>query len=356
MLQHWPEWSVTQLTAAINQVPYVPGIIGTLNLFDPRPGSLTTATIERQGNSLALVPAVPRGAPPSANIEGGRDILDLRIPHFPINDTILADEVQDVRAFGRMDLQSFPVVVQQRLNSLGRKLDATLEHLRLGAVRGQVITRVNRDTGAPELSVNLFDAFGVVAPSTVGFEFSTVGGSEWLGLVTTTINGIIQTMEDELGASPPGVVALCGTSFWNALMVTAEVRDAVRYADASLLVGNASGGPIANPQPRPQSFQYRGVTFIRYAGRVGAYQFLDPATAQFIPVGVPDLFVEAYAPADYIETVNTPGLPRYAKQEPLDFGRGAMLEAQMNVLPICTQPRCLIKATFSMETPNEPTP
>jgi hypothetical protein len=61
-------------------------------------------------------------------------------------------------------------------------------------------------------------------------------------------------------------------------------------------------------------------------------------------VGVPDLFVEAYAPADYIETVNTLGLARYLKQEALDFDKGMAFEAQMNCLPICTIPRALVPA------------
>jgi hypothetical protein len=34
----------------------------------------------------------------------------------------------------------------------------------------------------------------------------------------------------------------------------------------------------------------------------------------FFPVGVPGLFRQYNAPADFVETANTIGLPRYAKQ------------------------------------------
>jgi hypothetical protein len=55
------------------------------------------------------------------------------------------------------------------------------------------------------------------------------------------------------------------------------------------------------------------------------------------------LFRTVYAPADYIETVNTIGLPRYAKQYPMPNDKGISLEMQMNALNYCTRPRVLIK-------------
>jgi Phage major capsid protein E len=50
------------------------------------------------------------------------------------------------------------------------------------------------------------------------------------------------------------------------------------------------------------------------------------------------------APADFVETANTIGLPRYAKQAvDQQFARWVMLHVQSNPLPICTRPRVLIK-------------
>jgi Phage major capsid protein E/Phage portal protein, lambda family len=64
----------------------------------------------------------------------------------------------------------------------------------------------------------------------------------------------------------------------------------------------------------------------------------------FFPVGVPGLFRQYNAPADFVETANTIGLPRYAKQAvDQQFARWVMLHVQSNPLPICTRPRVLIK-------------
>jgi hypothetical protein len=61
--------------------------------------------------------------------------------------------------------------------------------------------------------------------------------------------------------------------------------------------------------------------------------------------GVLELPGFAQDPAQYlVETANTIGLPRYAKQAvDQQFARWVMLHVQSNPLPICTRPRVLIK-------------
>src|ERR671918_3021157 len=67
--------------------------------------------------------------------------------------------------------------------------------------------------------------------------------------------------------------------------------------------------------------------------------FTDASKAYFFPVGLPGLFRQYNAPADFVETANTIGLPRYAKQAvDQQFARWVMLHVQSNPLPICTRP------------------
>ena len=53
------------------------------------------------------------------------------------------------------------------------------------------------------------------------------------------------------------------------------------------------------------------------------------------------------APADFNETVNTPGQPVYAKQEPRKFDRGTDLHTQSNPLPMCLRPSVLVKLSIN---------
>jgi hypothetical protein len=56
------------------------------------------------------------------------------------------------------------------------------------------------------------------------------------------------------------------------------------------------------------------------------------------------VFRQYNAPADFVETANTIGLPRYAKQAvDQQFARWVMLHVQSNPPPICTRPRVLVK-------------
>jgi hypothetical protein len=107
-----------------------------------------------------------------------------------------------------------------------------------------------------------------------------------------------------------------------------------RYLDGAFLrQGQARG-----------SFEYAGILFEEYRGKVGAVDFTDASKAYFFPVGMPGLFRQYNAPADFVETANTIGLPRYAKQAvDQQFARWVMLHVQSNPLPICTRPRVLIK-------------
>ena len=65
-----------------------------------------------------------------------------------------------------------------------------------------------------------------------------------------------------------------------------------------------------------------------------------------IPEGT-GIFRTWFAPADFVETVNTIGLPRYAKQRVMDFDKGVQIHTQSNPLPICLKPRAVIRCKMS---------
>jgi hypothetical protein len=129
---------------------------------------------------------------------------------------------------------------------------------------------------------------------------------------------------------------------YDALLEASEVR--------STFLATAQA-PVLRESRLFAPFNYGGIDFYDGGSQaVGAYKFVANDAAYFFPVGVADLFIEAYAPADYMETVNTMALPRYAKQEVMEFGKGVMLESQMNVLPLCTRPRSLIQGALTDAT------
>lgn len=126
---------------------------------------------------------------------------------------------------------------------------------------------------------------------------------------------------------------LCGREFWNKLIVAKSVKETYL---ASVMAAQLRGDAR-------DAFDFGGCTFERYRGRVGDVGYVADDEAHAVPEGVAELFITRFAPADYVEAVNTTGLPYYAKQELMDFGKGVEIEAQSNPIHLCTRPKALIK-------------
>lgn len=318
-------FSEASLTAAVNEMPYVPGRIGSMGLFAEAGITTTTVAIENIRGTLQLVPTTPRGGPGVQQTPDKRQMRNLSTVHIHPVDRVNADEVQGVREFGQQSrLQTVQSVVNGRFQKMLRNIDATIEHLYLGAIKGQLL-----DADDNKVIYNLFTEFGVSALADVDFV---------LGTSTTNIkslcNSVVRGIADRLGAAPSGgVYALCGDTFFDKISTHAAVKDAyLRFQESAFL---RAGGMAYD------RFPFGGIMFENYRGSVNGTPFIAADECRFFPVGVDGLFQNWYAPANYMESVNTLGLPRYAKLIPDLDDKGAALQAQSNPLPICTIPAVL---------------
>lgn len=319
-------FGVASLTNAINEAPHTPSMVGDAGIFEEEGITTTTLTIEKEGSTLSLVPAGERGAP--AKPVGGdkRTLLSFNTIHLPQRASILADEVQNVRAFGsESEVESVQTLVNKRLAKMRRNLDATIEHMRLGALKGKVLDA----DGATEL-LDVYQRFGLQQIS-VSMALGT-DGTNVRGKVITAV----RKSEDELGAQAVGgYTAYCGDAFFDALIGHPKVREAYeRWLEGEMLRNDPRAG-----------FMFANVRWVNYRGKVGANKFVGDDDGYLVPTGVPELCLTKYAPADYMETVNTNGLPYYAKQEPKPMNKGIDLEAQSNPICLVTRPTSIIKLT-----------
>jgi hypothetical protein len=321
-------FTTTALTAAINDMPYQPGLIRDLGLFNVDGVSTLTVIIERDKDLLNLIGVSERGSIGEANKKPKRDALSFIIPHLQENGAVMADEVQGVRAFGTTDqLQTVEQERDKQLARMARNLDFTQEFHRLGALQGKVL-----DADGETVLVDLYEAFDIEEP--VAVDFALDDDSPEDGALMAKCHEINYSMEEALDGVPyTSVHALVDNDFFTALTTHTEVRETYKYQQG-----------IANREGRTNvPFEYGDIVWHRYRGRGPCA--IPAGTARFFPVGVPDLFITRYGPADYVETVNTKGLPRYAKAELMKMGKGVELEAQANALHLCTRPKVLLKAT-----------
>lgn len=320
-------FNLYSLTDAINKLPFIPGRAGQIIDWNEGGTPFTTVAIEEINGVLQMINPTPRGGPGSSVPKQKRVGHILAIPHYQIDDAIYAEEVQGVRAFGtESQVQTVFNRVNERLNQhVQLCLDPTLEYQRVGAVKGIII---NQDGST---LYNLFNEFAVGAPAEVAFNFAVNKD----GVIRGICAGIVRTIANALGGLAfDHVHAFASDTFWDALIANAEVRQTyLAQQEAAQL-----RGPSAY-----QTLSFGGIMFENYRGAVGATKFIADDKANFFPVGVPGLWRTLYGPADYIETVNTNGIPRYAKQWPMENDKGVSMESQTNPLSYCNRPGVLVQ-------------
>lgn len=327
-------FSVTNLTDAINELKYKPGRIGEMGLFTGSGVDTTTIAIEKKGDILTIVPPTPRGAPGTTIAKEKRDLRSLIIPHFEINDAVYAEEVQGVRAFGtERALETVMTKVGQRQQTHVINFAVTEEHARLGAVKGIV-------TYADGTTLNLFDEFGVKQENEIDFALAATNPAE--GILRKKCASIVRKMSDILGGVPfTGIHAFVGDDFFDDLLSHPEVRETFKgWSEAQIL----REGYIGPNRSSYGIFEFGGIVWENYRGGIiEGKTFIESDKANFFPTGVPGLFKTAFAPADYIDTVNTIGQRLYTKQYRMQNDKGINLDTQMNALQYCTRPKVLFR-------------
>jgi len=324
-------FSLRSLTAAINKAPYKPGRLGELGLFAESGITTTVVQVEEKDGQLTLIQSTPRGGPGSSIGRDARRLRSFTVPHLQREAMVIADEVQNVRAFGtESEVETVQGIVNQRLATLRAMHEVTLEYLRMGALKGVILD----GDGATTL-YNLFTEFGV-AQQTANFDFTDTDLA-----VRGTCKAALRLMETELGAATyTQARALCSATFFDALIDHPVVQETFKYREGEMLRADIRRG-----------FLFGGIVWEEYRGKVGLIDFIADGEAYLFPEGATTekgpLFQTYFAPADFEETVNTMGLPIYAKQarDP-EFQRWVKLHTQSNPLPLCLRPAAVIKLTM----------
>lgn len=318
------KFSVSSLTAAINEQESVPGRIAKLGLYSEEGVSTTVVQIEYDGQTLGLVAAKPRGGVGQSVTLKGRKLIPFNTIHLPQRSTMLADEIQGIRAFGsQSELESAVARVAKYQKKHRQQLDLTHEFQRVCGIKGQIL-----DADGETILLDVYQAFGITKQE-FAMDLSNTATD-----VRMKSDDVVDLIEDELGeTTATGVRALCGKAFWKKLISHKSVRETyLNTAQAAELRGKPA-----------DSFEIGGVTYERYRGKLAGQPFIADDEAQAFPEGVPDFFISRFAPADYMETVNTDGVPYYTRVERLPFGKGLEIESQSNPLHLPTRPKAIIK-------------
>jgi len=329
-------FTTTSLTTALQKTPYQPQLLGQLGIFEPVPISTKSVMIEEREGKLSLIQTSQRGAPLAQRETEKRKARSFPALRIAKGDTIMADELQGVRAFGsENELMAVQAEIARRYGGptgILRDVELTWENMRLGAVQG-IVTDADGST-----LFNWFTEFGVSQAAEIDFDLDN--GSPASGAVRKNCNAVVRAMQRAAqGAWVPGtrVIGLCGDNFFDDLTAHPEVRQTYlnTQAAAELRDGNAFG-----------TFNYGGITWTNYRGTDdGSTVAVNTDKAKFFPAGAPGVFQVAWAPAEFMPYVNTLGLPVYGMIV-IDKDREAWAKPEVYSYPLfyCTRPTMLQRA------------
>jgi len=321
-------FSVVSLTDAFIKAPHQPRRLATLGIFGaPKGITTTTAVVEEKNGRLSLIPTTPRGGVGGTIGQEKRTARSFIVPHLERESVITADEIQGVRAFGsETEIQTYQAMVAERLVDLRKMHEVTLEFHRMGAIKGQIL-----DADGSSVIYNLFTEFGVTQQThNIALSVSTTE-------VRNDAIAIQRKSEAELGDDMvTGYRAFCGDEFFDDLVKHATVKASFANQEGSVLRSDLRSG-----------FEFGGITWENYRGTVGGVAFVPTAEAYVVPVGT-SIFQTYFAPADFLETVNTLGREAYAKTViDQELNRWVKIHTQSNPLAMCLRPRAVIRVTKS---------
>jgi hypothetical protein len=183
--------------------------------------------------------------------------------------------------------------IKRELQKARDKNDATIEWMKFGALKG-IISQTDADGNVTDM-INLFTELDVVQ-QTHDMELSTTTTD-----VPAECRKILRKIESELGAYQyESVHAFAGADFIDALLAHDSVHQYVlNWQDARF---------FREEDLRYGAVRVGNIIWEEYRGVVGGVNFIEADEAWVFPIGVPDMFKLHFAPANYVETVNTIGL------------------------------------------------
>lgn len=321
---------VVDRTEAINLVKPAPTLIGSLGLFKPAPVGTNVIQFDVKENVFNILSDKQRNTAGKNTMPGATyTVKTLPIPHYPIENSITYAELAGVRGFGIDTETSIEKAVADELELQAQRHDIHNEYLRASMLVAGTVPTTYFGT------INVATEFGVTRPTeAIKMTNVTVGGSGVLAGVLSATNKARKGYK--AGGTIRGYVALCGATFFNALINSPDVLNAYQNSQAN---GNPLRNELGDAIAGYTVFRFGNVDFILYTDEftnaAGNVTVLDPAQAVLFPRAV--IGQEWYGPVSKLSGIGASGAKRFASsyRDPKD--RYVDVESEQNTLVLTTQ-------------------
>lgn len=312
-------FSATTLDRLAPVLPYVPQILGQMNVFEDRPIRTRTVELYNDNGSIAMVPTSERGAPDPLFGRNQATLRTLRTYRVSQRDRLQASEIQDLIAMplgSATQLRGMAQEIAMRGADLRQRNEYTLEAHRLGALQGKIM-----DADGTTVVRDFWAEFGIAEPAEIYFNFAAIPAGTLIQFIT---DNVVKPMIRALGnrASPRTQInAFVGDNFWSALISHVDVQKTFELqATGNALAAALRGNVIANPNMDRGnawgSLDFGGVHWMNFMGTLNSDIAIGADKARFFPVGATDMFRTYWSPGERITDVNQLGQTAYLILQP----------------------------------------
>lgn len=350
---------VVDRTDVLAEVPYVADITEALGIFSEVYSTQKLIEVTRTTGKTHIL-GDKNWDERSQNMAGrDRDALQLKIPHFPADDAIFPHDIDGVLSTeSPMEALNLASVAEVRAEKMVNLQSA--HQLTQTAARFQLLKEgtVYAPNGTMRTSygdtVNYYTEFGVTRDSIA----VPLAGTSDPREVARQIVAKVRLDARHAAGSVRGIIALCGSDFFSALIMNPFVTDAVKYVAlpnnqslATLLGVNADETRFSAIDGSYPSITLWGITWVDcgvagYDSPSGTFvPFVDTDEALVLPIGLTNLAKTYYAPANLFSSVNKRSQGSYWFETASD--RKIEIQTEQNFMNALLYPACVKTLTLA---------
>lgn len=343
-------FSFAALQRVVKNTPFIPSMLGSMRLFEPKPLTGTDKVIiyEEDGN-IRLIPMSERGAPDLMQSRDQGRMYALQTKRIAKMDTLRASELLSVANMALPEtirMRNGMALLDSRTQKLKNDKEATLELHRLGALQGKLL-----DADGTTVVYDYFAEFGISPPTTVTIDFATtalnIDNAQMYFQETFTVPMML-ALKNRWVMGRTSIGALVGDTFWGKLMRNPAVREIWRLQQQGNALARSANPLVANNNW--QEIEFGGVRFINYRGSTAGNIAVPANTAIFFPINATDVFEVYWAPGETLDQVQAEGQPEYLMIQPdVRSNMVSHVDVFLRAYPLyaCIFPSALMKAVHA---------
>lgn len=320
-------FSTVSMTDAIERFDYIPGLLGQLGIFQPKPIYDKSFGVEAINGQLNIIETSARGSKPKEKERNLRDLRNFNTVQLSESWTLMFDSLTGIRELGKTAQRKR---VMSEIKTLSKEvmddLELTREYHRLGALQGLLM-----DADGTSVIEDYFDAFGITRPSNISFGLNTA--TTKLRVKCNELHRSV--LRSSKGGLKPGaqVHALCGDEWYDKF----TSHDAVERTFM-----NWSAAADLRSSNEFSAFKFGNITWHNYRGTDDNSTVAVPSDQAIVfPTGT-KIFEEVLSPTFMEPWINTKGKREYVIPIP-DRDRKAFMKGEIYSHPLfmCRRPEVL---------------